>query len=89
MEYSDNGDDVKPAPEFGNHLLTSNLNDSGTDAAHRVKLSSIWHNEETFTPEEKEKGVPELKFAVFKRIPNVPEFKRSSDSKYQPVKDQM
>jgi hypothetical protein len=38
-------------------------------------LLSSWYKKETFTPEEKERGVPKIKFVVVKRIPNVPPFK--------------
>jgi hypothetical protein len=40
-------------------------------------LLSSWYKKETFTPEEKKRGVPEIKFVVVKRIPNVPPFKAS------------
>jgi hypothetical protein len=40
-------------------------------------LLSSWYKKETFTPEEQCRGVPEIKFVVVKRIPNVPPFKAS------------
>lgn len=78
LEYCGSKDDIQPG---SNH---------GYGYGHRARETSIkssWYKQETFTPEEKQRGVPEVKFVVVKRIPNVPEFKRTSDSRSSKLPD--
>ncbi|TVY44582.1 hypothetical protein LOCC1_G005252 [Lachnellula occidentalis] len=78
LEYCGSKDEIQSA---------TNHRDGFGYKARETSIKSSWYKKETFTPEEKQRGVPEVKFVVVKRIPNVPEFKRTTGSRNPKLAD--
>ncbi|TVY24017.1 hypothetical protein LHYA1_G007727 [Lachnellula hyalina] len=76
LEYCGSEDHIQPAP-YGGYI----------NNGRETNIKTSWYKEETFTPEEKQRGVPEVKFGVVKRVPNIPEFKRTSGSRTSKLPD--